>query len=380
MKKLGFTFAMILFMIMLAFSVCAKNGDVIGKVYSSDILALVNGIPVESYNIGGRTVILAEDLIDTRNYYYSSYGFDVRYDDKLRLLTITSYGKPIDGGKTVSRGKNGNIAGNVYETDIKVMFNGCEVKGYNIGGKTGICIEDLGEFDGSGNNLYGYSKYLARCTWNEKSRTVELITAWENREVFNEIRHFIYVFTDNVLTASHDQLNPYVSGSYMSQTEDFMEDLYSIKPLYFETGGEQYEIGICFAVKSDHYYNRVIYIITDTEQTKELLKSLETPKKTYDEAIEYLYNHPDYTTAERFDNDDYTVLIMSVKESEGLIIFAVKKTGGCLKLEDLTEYSDREVAIEFEENTVTVSIYPWAGPRGNVVTMYYIINLDEFPF
>ena len=42
----------------------AANGDVIGSIYSTDILAYVNGRPIRSYNIGGKTVILVEDLSD----------------------------------------------------------------------------------------------------------------------------------------------------------------------------------------------------------------------------------------------------------------------------------------------------------------------------
>lgn len=40
-----------------------------GYIYSTDILSFVNQKPINGYNIGGRTVIIAEDL--------DGYGFDV---------------------------------------------------------------------------------------------------------------------------------------------------------------------------------------------------------------------------------------------------------------------------------------------------------------
>ncbi|MBQ7097398.1 MAG: hypothetical protein IJN96_04905, partial [Clostridia bacterium] len=51
-------------------SVSAKPGDIAGKIYSTDIIAYVNDKPIESYNIGGKTAIIMEDLDE-------SYGFTV---------------------------------------------------------------------------------------------------------------------------------------------------------------------------------------------------------------------------------------------------------------------------------------------------------------
>ena len=81
MKKFG-TWLLALGLLCGGLSVYAANGDVIGTVYSTDILAYINGRPVPSYNIGGRTAVLAEDLAD------SSYGISFGYDDTRRLLTL----------------------------------------------------------------------------------------------------------------------------------------------------------------------------------------------------------------------------------------------------------------------------------------------------
>lgn len=60
-------------------------GDIQGVYYETDIVTLLNGSPIESYNIGGRTFIVAEEM---RN-----FGYDVTYDEESRTLTIT---KPMD--------------------------------------------------------------------------------------------------------------------------------------------------------------------------------------------------------------------------------------------------------------------------------------------
>ena len=44
-------------------------GDPIGWVLHTDIIAYINDTPIRSYNIGGYTYVIAEDLI--------GYGFDV---------------------------------------------------------------------------------------------------------------------------------------------------------------------------------------------------------------------------------------------------------------------------------------------------------------
>ena len=42
----------------------SADGGVIGHIYSTDILTYVNGEPIDAYNIGGKTVVIAEDLGD----------------------------------------------------------------------------------------------------------------------------------------------------------------------------------------------------------------------------------------------------------------------------------------------------------------------------
>ena len=168
MKKLLFG-AVLAVLVSAAPAAYAAVGDVAGEIYSTDILAVVNGEPMASYNIGGRTAVIAEEL-DT-----GGYGFRHSYNDAERTLYIESGSNTNVGDVSVERGKVGEVVGNIYETDIKVICNGHEVPGYNIGGKTAVVIEDLGTPDGtSANEQYGYTKYLCNFTWDNDTRTVTL--------------------------------------------------------------------------------------------------------------------------------------------------------------------------------------------------------------
>lgn len=118
MKNVLIVFTFIVFLLILPANINAANGDVIGKIYSTDILAYVNGKPIESYNIGGKTVIIAETLFE------SNYGFMCHYIDDDRLLVVNPmFTMPYGETDAVERGTTGTIIGSVYKTDIKVLYS-----------------------------------------------------------------------------------------------------------------------------------------------------------------------------------------------------------------------------------------------------------------
>ena len=84
MKKLLASILSIMIILPISSTVLAANGDVAGYIYSTDIIAYVNDKPIESYNIGGKTAIIMEDLATGE----VNYGFDVWYDDESRKLTV----------------------------------------------------------------------------------------------------------------------------------------------------------------------------------------------------------------------------------------------------------------------------------------------------
>lgn len=57
------------------------TGTPAGKYYFTDIKAILNGEEIESYNIGGRTCIAAENMRD--------FGYDVDWDSQARTLSIS---------------------------------------------------------------------------------------------------------------------------------------------------------------------------------------------------------------------------------------------------------------------------------------------------
>lgn len=63
----------------------AKPGSVVGNYYKTDITVTLNGNPIESYNIGGRTMICAEAMAES--------GYNVDWNEENRTLAIS---KPMD--------------------------------------------------------------------------------------------------------------------------------------------------------------------------------------------------------------------------------------------------------------------------------------------
>ena len=165
-----------------SFFVCsayaANVGDVAGDVYSTDIVAYVDDMPIRSYNIGGKTAIPIEDL--------RSYGFDVEWNPEALTLSVSVNKKPSELPSFVpQRQTAGNIVGHTYYTNIRSYFEGIEMinfqtnepKVFNIGGTTCAVIEDIAVMQGSvGVETPIYSSYGMTYVWNEADRTIKLYT------------------------------------------------------------------------------------------------------------------------------------------------------------------------------------------------------------
>lgn len=111
-------------------------GNAAGDYFSTDIVTTVNGTPINSINVGGRTLINAEDL--------SGHGFTVNWDGDARTLAIQRGGSDF-GGSPVSAasGKPGTRLGSYYNTDIVTSLDGTVVSAWNTGGSTWLCAEDM---------------------------------------------------------------------------------------------------------------------------------------------------------------------------------------------------------------------------------------------
>ena len=128
-------------------------GTILGQYYSTDIRAFLNYKPIESYNIGGRTLICIED--------FSDYGFTAFWDPTIRLVEADPI-KPYpsdEGEKDFGNLEKTAQGGDYYKTDIIAFVNGKNIDAYNIGGRTLICIEDL--------KYCGFDVY-----WDGENRTI----------------------------------------------------------------------------------------------------------------------------------------------------------------------------------------------------------------
>lgn len=176
MKKLLFLFVLITGLTVGAY---AAPGDAVGSVYSTDIVADIDGMAVPSYNIGGKTVVIAEEL--------EPYGFEVIWNENERTLSVNTKAMPevLPDYVPQKAAVSGMVAGTIYETDIVSFVNGMPVESYNIGGKTALVMEDMASEDDEAKRIsrdmnphraLGYSVALMKAYWNSEVRTISLYT------------------------------------------------------------------------------------------------------------------------------------------------------------------------------------------------------------
>ena len=171
----------------------AAVGDVIGNIYATDIVTYLNGMKIPSYNIGGETVIVVEDL--------ERYGFQVEWYEESRCLHANASCMPETAPEYVSEKNNnspGKIIGNIYEKDINVSINENHVEKehiYNIGGKIAIEVSTISEINHNiepygifGTN--GYSAYGFRFVWHPEKRTVEMEAMMGGKEIQTDFGTF----------------------------------------------------------------------------------------------------------------------------------------------------------------------------------------------
>ena len=312
MKKFIF---ILLILTLSALGVYAAPGDVVGEIHSTDILAYINGRQINSYNIGGKTVVLAEELCDNNT--GANYGFICDYDNDSRTLALTSTFTEGNVSPKINRGTVGSVLGNVYETDIKVIFNSHEIKGYNIGGQTAVCIEDLGAYsEGEHNAQYGYSKYLCNAVWNGQTREITLNTFVQNSNYFGtySTKKLAFTLNDNNLSCTFHQLNPFNVTLDVNFSDQFKANIYQINPVIIneKTVGQM-------VMKPDG-----VAVFRINNQAMHAETDVQARVLSFDDAKKYIAQNFDIITEKE---DENATIFLAEKDNVRYLLFAMK-TGG----------------------------------------------------
>lgn len=301
MKKFISIILSTVIMLTISVSVFAANGDVVGRIYSTDICAFINGVEVESYNIGGKTAVVIEDILNANAYPYI-------YDDTSRTLKFFSLSPYyLVEGKTQNKAKPGKVIGNIYETDIKTSIYDVTIPTYNIGGKTAVAIEDLG-YDGA------FSPIGGKFIWDEVNRTISLEFLYESSSVLSNDKNINITANDDMTEAEaiFDEALHCRGGFEHFSFPDYVTDDTNIQVvLPIKAEGEI--IGYFFRRPSkDYKFTAFTYYYP--EKIKEAEKNYTPdPHKTREDIISHFVNlHSVGEPRERFDTEDYSFIYISV--------------------------------------------------------------------
>ncbi len=275
----------------------AANGDVAGYIYSTDIRAFINGVEVQSCNIGGRTAVVIEDIIKESSHQYV-------YDDALRILKFFSLSPEcLVEHKSANSTKPGMVVGRIYKTDIKASIYDVTVPSYNIGGKTAVVIEDLG-CDG------GFSSLGGRYVWNEKERTISLEFMYKNFSDLPENR--------NIRITANET---------MTEAEAVFEELFhcgGVQTEYvFPENVEGADIEVVMPIKAQgetigYYFrhspeNTFVYWYSQKVKAAEKATCIPCPPATREDIIAHFVDHHSVSEPKaRFDTEDYSFIYISV--------------------------------------------------------------------
>ncbi len=336
-----------LFLLTLPLSVNAANGDIVGKIYSTDVRAYINGVEVPSYNIGGRTVIVIEDVLNetAHPYVYNDY------DRTLKFFTLDPY--YLVEKKTEDTQKPGKVVGNIYETDIKASIYDVDLPTYNIGGKAAVAIESLG-YDGA------FSPIGGKFIWNEAERTISLEFLYQNLSIIPEDKN-INIAANETMTeaeATFEEIFHCGGGSESFHWPDEVTDDANIEVvLPIKAEGET--IGYYFRRPSkDHKFIAFTYYYP--EKIKEAEKIYTPyPWKTRENIISHFVSrHSAGEPRERFDEDDYSFVYLStaMTSSTAYHLLQVYDDGTYIDYKDeifMQNRSPDNLVIDKENETVT---------------------------
>lgn len=299
--------------------VFASNGDVVGHIYSTDIKACINGVWVDSYNIGGKTAVILEDITDS-----------CTYSDNLRMLVC--YGlrpESLSSAKNLNTVTPGYVVGDIYETDIKTYFYGKEIPCYALNGKMAVAIEDLG-----GNGVF--SDIGGRFFWNPDERTITLESAYDNSvsDILNE-KHLNMEIDYDISTINFVS-SPIIYGGISGFGEiEENEVNFTYKD---ETVCRTFQYDkILFSDNIDMYSEKERIYYYDIDKIAELVSDIEPIQPEYTDWLDYYKNNTLSTIKDRFETNEYIFLYMFLSHSHGgaqVLIKLDKRDGTRISYDD----------------------------------------------
>lgn len=161
-------------------------GDVIGKVFYTDIVTVLDGKEIPSVNIGGRTAIIVEDLKD--------YGYDVTWSNETRTLDVktkeqtkSNSASTITGMVMLPEGQVAPKGGLEVEIGIRMKR---EVFSEEASGVPGTLVQYTKAIIYEGNNFATYSIHLP---YEPKEKDYQLQFETE----YNQKRYLDYISIDD---------------------------------------------------------------------------------------------------------------------------------------------------------------------------------------
>lgn len=185
--------------------------------FTTDIVAYIDGMAVPSYNIGGNTVVVSEDLVP--------YGFNVIWNSEDRTISVFTLALPEAKPNYVPQKPEGiGVAiGPVYQTDIIAYVNDRKTISYNIGGRTAIVLEDMsgrspdipsGFFAIDQNIHYEQGRYSDSCMraeWDSIARAISLYCLRPGGEIETNLGS-ARIYGEQITSTSYLSRDAFIEG------------------------------------------------------------------------------------------------------------------------------------------------------------------------
>lgn len=364
MKKLFVLAGMLLTFCLSGFAAFAASGDIIGNVYPTDIKAYVNGNPVPSCNIGGKTAIILEDL--------EHWGTGISYNDALRTLIVDTIWLNPDYYDQERYPLIGEVTANhIYQSDIKTYLNGTLFNSaFSLNGRMAAAIEDFAT-----DSEYS-DKYFAKYTWNPQERAIYLDFLTQNREPnLFEPYGTVYDFENPDKLTITPNTSPFASSS-VNGTEHLGGQLPSSGAVLCN-GEKAGDYAVYHSVyffededgtvtfETDNMRHTILH--WDEDNLRAIAADIEVIPPTREEVADYFYSGAYYSSSiERFDTDDCTFLyiIQSGLPHGARIDHLIRISNDGKYYDYASEFESVSLwsgaffdKVEFDEKSETVSVH-----------------------